>query len=127
MIERALFLVRADQDRVYADYAAALADHFDLFVADVALDVVELARVGVRDDQRFRRKIDNLFEAFRVDVGKIDENIEPLAFAHEIAPKTGESIPRRAARCKNAAAAGSVAARVGQANGAYAKFVKDAQ
>ena len=45
-IERRLLLLRAHEDRVDADDAAARADHFDLLVADVAFDVVVMPRVA---------------------------------------------------------------------------------
>ena len=63
MINRASLLGRTDQDRVDADHAAALADRFDLIIADVPLHVVEFARVGVRNDQWLFRKIDNFGKA----------------------------------------------------------------
>ena len=84
-IEGRVFLARADQDRVDPDHAAAFADHFDLFVANVALDVVKLPGVRVRNDQRLSRKIDNLFEPGRINVGKIDNQAELFTFADKIA------------------------------------------
>src|SRR3954452_2907576 len=51
-IERRFFLVRADQDRVDADYAAARANRLNLFVSNVPLDVVKFSRVRVRNDHR---------------------------------------------------------------------------
>ena len=49
MIERRLFLARTDEDGIHTDDTAAFAHHFDLVVADVALDVVStFARWCVR-------------------------------------------------------------------------------
>jgi hypothetical protein len=41
----------------------------------------------VRNDERFGCQIDNLFEAGRIDVGKIDNQAELFAFADKIATK----------------------------------------
>ena len=46
-IERALFFPRANEDGINADHAAPFADHLDLLVTDVALDVVIVADIGV--------------------------------------------------------------------------------
>src|SRR6266850_3880478 len=54
-VEGRIFLCRADEDRVDPDHAATRTNHSNLLVADVALDVVKAARVGVRDDKRFGR------------------------------------------------------------------------
>jgi hypothetical protein len=64
-----------------------LADHPDLFIGDVALDIVKFPGVRVRNNERLRRQIDNLFEAGRIDVGKIDNDAESLALADKIATK----------------------------------------
>ena len=88
MIDRAAFGFRTNENRVYANNTAALADDLDLLVADVALDVVKLSHVGVRNDERFARKLDNVLESLWIDMRKIDEDAEPLAFAHNVATKT---------------------------------------
>src|SRR5882762_2562527 len=62
-IERARLGIRANENRIHADNATALTDNLDLLVADVALDVVKLSYVRVRNDERFARKIDNVFES----------------------------------------------------------------
>ena len=51
-IERAFFCSRADQDRIYADHSAPFADHLDLFITDVAFDVVIAAGVSVGHNRR---------------------------------------------------------------------------
>ena len=81
----------------------------------------------MRDDERLRGQTDNLFKAFRIDVGKIDQDAEPFAFTDEVAPKSSETIARRATRRKNAAAARGIAPCVGQSNYAHTQFVKNAQ
>ena len=47
VIERALFFSRAHENAVGADHSAPLTDHFDLFITNVALDVVVTADVRV--------------------------------------------------------------------------------
>src|SRR5207247_504962 len=59
---------------IYPDNATAFPDNRDLLVADVALDVVKLSYVRVRNDERFVRKIDNVLESFWIDVSQIDED-----------------------------------------------------
>ena len=60
-------------------------------------------------------------------MGKIDNHSERFALAHEIASESGQSIARRTARGKNAAAAGGVAPRVRQPDHAHSQFVEGAQ
>src|SRR3984893_1328859 len=112
MIDRGLFLVLTDQDRVDANYSAALPDDLDLVIADVALDIVKLARVRMRNDQRLCRKIDNLVDPLRINVGKIDQNAEPLAFLNEIAPEIRQAVARRTARLENPTATGRISPRM---------------
>src|SRR6266446_4243282 len=54
-IERARFGIRTNEDRVYPDNTTAFTDDLDLLVAHVALDVVKLSCVRVRNDERFTR------------------------------------------------------------------------
>src|SRR6058998_3237380 len=68
MIDRAAFGFRTNENRVYANNTAALADDLDLLVADVALDVAKLSHVGVRNDERFARKLDNVLESLWIDM-----------------------------------------------------------
>src|SRR6266571_1437554 len=49
-IHGALFFPEAHQHGIYADYAAAFADHLDLLITNVALDVVIAADICVRHD-----------------------------------------------------------------------------
>src|SRR5438445_12876271 len=49
-IHGALFFPGAHQHGIYADYAAAFADHLALLLPNVALDVVVSADIGVRID-----------------------------------------------------------------------------
>src|SRR6266704_1902767 len=67
-IDRARVVIRAKENRVYPDNTAALPDDLDLLVADVALDVVKLSHVRVRNDQRFARKLDNVLESLWIDM-----------------------------------------------------------
>src|SRR3954451_3154231 len=84
MIDRALLFVRTDENRVYTDHATPFPNQPDLFVANVAFNVIKLPNVRVRNDQRFARKIDNLFESFRIDVGEIEDDPEALTLADNI-------------------------------------------
>src|SRR5262249_7679445 len=123
-IKRARFGIRTNENRVYPDNTAALADDLDLLVADVALDVVKLSCIRVRNDKRFACKTDNVLESFWIDVGKIDEDAEPLAFAHDVAAKIRQAVARRTAWLENPTAARGVPARMRQTNRAQAEFVK---
>ena len=51
-VERGFFLLWTNEDGVDPDDPTARADHFDLLVADVALDVVIAPRIGMGNDQR---------------------------------------------------------------------------
>src|SRR6266404_8608458 len=55
-IDRAGFGIRTNENRIYPHNATALTDNLDLLVADVALDVVKLSYVSVRNDERITRK-----------------------------------------------------------------------
>ena len=79
VIECAFFLSRAHEDGVDADNAAPSTNHPDLFVTDVALDVVVSADVRVRHDRRLGCNRENLFKPSRVDVRKINNYAERLA------------------------------------------------
>src|SRR6266478_7495616 len=100
-IERAGFGIWTNENRIYPHNATPLTDNLDLLDADVALDVVKLSDVRVRNDERFARKIDNVLESFWIDVSQIDEDAKPLAFAHDVAAKICETIARRAAWLEN--------------------------
>ena len=126
-IERARFRIWTNEDRIYPDNTTALTDDLDLLVADVALDVVKLSHVRVRNDERFARKIDNVLESFWIDVSQIDEDAEALAFAHDVAAKIRQAVAWRAAWLENPAAARGVTARMRQANRSQAKLVKGAE
>ena len=84
-INRARFAIRTYENRIYPDDTTALTDDLDLLVADVALDAVKLSHVGVRNDERFARKTDNVLESLWIDVRKIDDDAEALTFPHDIA------------------------------------------
>src|SRR5205814_175984 len=95
--------------------------------ADVALDVVKFSRVRVRNDQRLLRKIDNLFETARIDVGEIDDDADSLAFLNDFPAQRSQSICRRTACRENSTAAGGIAARVSQSHHAQAELVKHSE
>src|SRR5205814_3661233 len=102
-------------------------DDLDLRVADVALDVVKLSHVRVRNDERFARKLDNVLESFWIDVSQIDEDAKALAFAHDVAAKVRKAVARRAAWLENPAAARGVTPRMRQTNRPQAELVKHAE
>src|SRR5438094_6020935 len=91
-INRARFGIRTNENRIYPDDTTALTDDLDLLVADVALDAVKLSHVGVRNDERFARKIDNVLESLWIDVRKIDDDAEALTFPHAELVKRAEQI-----------------------------------
>src|SRR6516165_10593629 len=88
-IKRRFFFVRANKNGVYADYAATGADHFDLVIADVPLNVVETPGVGVRNDDGPVRQRANFVEPRRVDMGEIEQNAKPITFGDELATERG--------------------------------------
>src|SRR5216684_9238700 len=59
-IDRAGFGIRTNENRIYPHNTTALTDNLDLLVTDVALDVVKLSHVRVRNDKWFARKTDNV-------------------------------------------------------------------
>jgi hypothetical protein len=68
-IKRGLLLTRTDEDGIDSNDAAPFPNHPDLFVANIALDVVIPARIGMRHDERFGRVRENIVEACRINVG----------------------------------------------------------
>src|SRR5438094_8967487 len=54
-IQRAAFGIPANENCVYSNDTAALADDLDLLVADIAFDVVEFSRIRMRNDECFAR------------------------------------------------------------------------
>src|SRR6266487_37850 len=111
-IESRLFLARAYQHRINANYSMPLANHFDLLITDVAFNIVIFSRVRMRNNHGFARQGNDLLEASRIDVSKIDNHAERFAFPDKVAPKFGQSIAGRTAGCKDSAAPGRVASRM---------------
>src|SRR5919106_1587970 len=91
-IHRAFFFSWAHEDRIDADHAAPFTNHFDLFITNVALDIVISADVRVRHDRRVCCKRENLCKAGGVDVRKINHHAERLTFTHYIPTKCGETL-----------------------------------
>src|SRR6267154_425047 len=127
MVERALFCSPAHEDGVDADNPAPFTDHPDLFVTDVALDVVVPTDVRVRHDRRLGYDRENLFKPSRVDVRKINNHAEGFAFTHDLATKWCQTISRRAARRENSAVARRIGSGVRESDRAHTEFVKHAQ
>src|SRR5262249_39157246 len=111
-IERAFFRSRAHEDGIYADHPATFSNHLDLFVANIAFDVVVPADVRVRDDGRLRCDRENLVKPGRVYVRKINNHAERFAFTHDVATKRSEPLPWRAARGENSAVSRRIASRM---------------
>src|SRR5262245_17691830 len=115
-IERALFLSRAHENGVSADHSAAFADHLDLFIADVAFDVIVAADVRVRHNGRSCCDRENLLKPCRIDVREINNHTELLAFVHDLATKGCQALGRRTARCENSAMPSRVGSNVCKAD-----------
>src|SRR5215208_3754443 len=118
MVERAFFFSLAHEDGVDPDNPAAFTDHPNLFVTDVALDVVVPTDVRVRHDRRFGCDRENLFKPNRVDVRKINNHAEGFAFTHDLATKRCQPLSRRAARPENSAVAGGIGSGVCESDSA---------
>src|SRR6476659_4090575 len=74
IVERAFFFSRAHEDGVDADNPAPSTDHPDLFVTNIALDVVVPANVRMRYDRLLGCDRENLFKTSWVDVRKINNH-----------------------------------------------------
>src|SRR5207244_6875309 len=84
-IEGRIFFFWTNKNRIDSDHAAARAHHFNLLVADVALDAVLLARVSVRNNHRSSGVFQNVVETSRVDVRKIENHAASFAFLDQLA------------------------------------------
>src|SRR5438093_2894932 len=114
-IERAFFCSRAHEDGIHADHPAAFPNHLDLFITDIALDVVITAGVRVRDDRRLCCHRENFFKPSWIDMRKINDYPEYLAFTHHVLTKRSETFLWRTARCENSAVSCRISSRVGKA------------
>ncbi len=115
-IQGGFFFSRANQDGVDANDATAFAHQLDLFVANVALEVVITARVGVRNDERPGRHRAEIVEAPRINMREVEEKAELFAGVDEIATKRGQAFVRRPAWRENSAGPGGISSRVGESN-----------
>src|SRR5215469_1700882 len=93
-IESAFISLRTYQYGVNANYTTAFADHFDLVIADVPLDVVIMADIRVRDNWWLCRDRQDILEASRIDVSEIDNHAKDLAFSHQIPTKPAKTLLR---------------------------------
>src|SRR6476659_877915 len=112
MVERTFFFSRAHEDGVDADNAAPFTNHPDLFVTDVAFDVVVSADVRVRHDRRLGCDQENLFKASWVDMCKIDNHAEGFALTYDFATNRCQPLSRRTACCKDSAVPRRIASRM---------------
>jgi len=126
-VECALFFFRAHEDGVNAHNAAPFTDHPDLFVTDVALDIVVSTDIRVRYDRLLGCDRENLFKTSWVDVRKINNHAEGFALTHDLATKWCQSIRRRAARGENSAVARRIGSGVRESDHAHTEFIKHAQ
>src|SRR5437762_6183910 len=83
-IECAFFLSRAHKDRVDADDSAPVTDHLNLFVTNVALDIVIPAYVRVRHYWWLCCAGENLLEAGWIDVREINNYTKSLALKQQL-------------------------------------------
>ena len=127
VVERALFFSRAHQDGVDTDNPAPFANHLDLFITNVALDVVVPANVRMRYDWRLGCNRENLFKPNRVDVRKINNHAERFTLMHDFVTKRCQPLTRRAARRENSAVSGRIGSGVRESNCADTEFIKYAQ
>src|SRR2546426_8792984 len=115
-VDGCLLLTWADQHGVDSDYPAALTNHPDLFVTDIALDVVTSPRIAVGDDERPGRVRKNIFEARWINVSEINDDAECFALLQQVAPEAGQTIAGGAARRESATRAGRITPDVGESN-----------
>src|SRR4029453_8960566 len=126
-IELAFLFLWADETGIIADHTAPFADHPDLLVTDIALDVVIFSGVRVRNDRRFGHYRQNVLKPSGSDMRKIDNYPEGFTFLDDVAAERGQSVARRTARRENAAIACGIAPGTGESNYAYPKFAKHSQ
>src|SRR5262249_18546655 len=93
-IQRGRFGIRTDKNRIYPDNAAALTDDHDLLIADVALDVVKISSIRVRNDKWLAREADDVLKSLWIDVREIDYDAEAVALAHDVAAKIRQAVAR---------------------------------
>src|SRR5262245_49286659 len=93
-IQSALFCSRAHENGVGADHSAAFTDHLDLFITDVAFDVVVSANIRVWHDWRLCCDRENLFKSGWIDVRKINDYTERLALLDHFATERSQTFSR---------------------------------
>mgnify|MGYP001791821798 CR=1 FL=1 len=116
VIERAFFGSRAHENGIDADHSVTCPNHLDLFVTNVALDVVIATDVGVGHNRRLCCERENFLKPGWVYVSKFDNHAERLTFAHYIAAKRGQTLRWRAACREDSAVACCIASGVGESN-----------
>src|SRR4029453_87766 len=126
-IESAFFFFWTYQHRVNANHTVPFPDHFDLVIADVALDIVITPDVGVRNNWWPCCDRQNVVETGWIDVSKIDNHAERFAFSHQITTKVGKALPRGTGRRKDSAMSCRIASGMCKSNRPDAQLVKDAQ
>src|SRR5438552_18593348 len=113
-IHRAFFFSRAHQQGIHTDYTAPFADHFDLCITDVALNIVIAPNIRVRHDGWLFCNRENFVKPRWIDVREINNDAEPLAFAYHVAPKASSTVRCRTGCRKASAMSRTVASRMGQ-------------
>src|ERR1041384_1660076 len=89
MVERVFFFSRTHKNGVNTDHSATFTDHLDLFVTNVAFDVIVPADVRVRNNERFGGNRQNVLEPCWIDVRKINHHTERFALLHDLPAKRG--------------------------------------
>src|SRR6266498_496416 len=123
-IERAFLFFGTHEYCINADHAAPFADHLDLLVSNVALDIVEFSRVRMGNDRRLGRYRQNVLKSGGTDMRKIDDHPERFALADHVAAERGQSVTRRTAWRKEPASTCGIAPGMGESDCPYAELVK---
>src|SRR6266498_1183533 len=123
-IEGAFFFLWAHQHGINADHAAAFADHLDLLVTDIALDIVIFSGVRMRNDRRLARYRQNIVKTGGTDMRKIDNHSEGFALLDHVAAERGQSVARRTAWREEPASTCGIAPGMGESDCPYAELVK---
>ena len=94
VVESALFCFWTYEDRVNANHPAPFPDHFDLVVADVALDIIIPPGIGVRNNGWLCHDRQNVVETGWIDVSQIDDHAERFTFSHQVLTELAKTVRR---------------------------------
>src|SRR6267142_4313628 len=122
-IEGAFFFLWAHQYGINADHAAPFADHLDLLVTDIALDIVIFSGVRMRNDRRLGRYRQNVLKPGGTDMRKIDNHPERFALTDDVAAERGQSVARRTGWREKPASTCGIASGMGESDCSHAELV----